>query len=341
MNWRNIKLLEHSTFVLLCNTIDNKMKQLSKDRIIRQKNQAQPISLEQEDHMWRSGILGNDTPEKLVNTLLYLVSVHFALHVCDEHKALKVGAFSQLKIKVNPKTNLWFLEYNKHRAKNHQGGIKSLHYKNKIVKAFENVDNPEHCIVRIFEKYMSKCLSMDPKCSFDLYLHPLAKITSPNVWYSCQAIGIQTLQKFIMKLMHNAGIPGRHTNHSLRATAATRLYDQNVDEHRIAKLTGHHSVAVHYYQCISVEKEKELSDVLYGKSKKTTKRNPTATVTSPQDPNFNIGTLMQFAQPKEKWVKNDIICVQKLDMEIKDPVEKTPDKTIVVQPIVNLNAKDL
>ena len=131
--------------------------------------------------MWKSGVLGDDTPEKLVNTLLHLVGMHFALWACDKHKALKVGAFSQLKIKVDPESQLCYLEYNEHRAKNHQGGIKSLHHKNKIVKAFENVEHPEQCIVRIFEKYMSKRPSMDPKCSFDLYLRLLAKITSPNV----------------------------------------------------------------------------------------------------------------------------------------------------------------
>lgn len=64
--------------------------------------------------MWQAGILRDDTPEKLVNTLLYLIGIHFALHACDEHKSLKVGAFSQLKIKVNPETNLRYLEYVKH-----------------------------------------------------------------------------------------------------------------------------------------------------------------------------------------------------------------------------------
>ena len=119
------------------------MKQLSRDGIIRQKNQAQPISIEQENSMWKSGVLGDDTPEKLVNTLLYLVGMHFALWAHNEYKALKVGAFSQLKIKVDPESQLWYLEYNEHRAKNHQCGIKSLHHKNKIVKAFENVEHPE------------------------------------------------------------------------------------------------------------------------------------------------------------------------------------------------------
>ena len=40
--------------------------------------------------MWNTGLLGDDSPEKLVNTLLYLIGVHFALRACDEYKVLKV-----------------------------------------------------------------------------------------------------------------------------------------------------------------------------------------------------------------------------------------------------------
>ena len=286
-------------------------------------------------------MLGDDTPEKLVNTLLYLIGIYFTLHACDEHKALKVGAYSQLKIKVDPETNIRYLEYNEHYAKNHQGGIKSLYHKNKIVKAFENTENPDRCIVHIFEKYMSKHPSMDPKYSFDLYLRPLVKITSPNVWYSCQAIGVQTLQKVIAKLAHNAGLPGRHTNHSLRATTATRLYEQNVDEHRISKLTGHHSVAVRNYQRVLVQKEQEQSDVLYGKNKWNVKRKPTATVSSPDMANFNIGSLTQLEETMGKKAKVEHHAVQKPIVHVQVLIIRMDEKPIVVQPVINLNTKDL
>ena len=208
MNGHNLKLLDNNAFVCLRNTVDNRMKQLSKQGIVRQKNQAQAISVEQEEHMWQSGILGEDTPEKLINTVLYLIGVHFTLCTCDEYKSLKVGTFSQLKIKVDPESNQHYLEYVEHHSKNHHRGIKSLHHKMKTAKAFENLDNPECCIIRLYEKYLLKYPSMDPKYSFDLYLRPLATVSSPNVWYSCQPIGVQMLAKVMAKLAHSAGLPG-------------------------------------------------------------------------------------------------------------------------------------
>ena len=50
------------------------------------------IIIDQENYMWSTGLLGDNTPEKLVNTLPYLIGVHFTLRAVEEHKALKVGA---------------------------------------------------------------------------------------------------------------------------------------------------------------------------------------------------------------------------------------------------------
>ena len=41
--------------------------------------------------------------------------------------------------------------------------------------------------------------------------------------------------------MKTADIPGYFTNHSLRATATTRLYDAQIDEATIMEQTGHRS----------------------------------------------------------------------------------------------------
>ena len=71
------------------------MKQLSKHSVVRERQQAKPITIEEENAMWELGVLGDETPEKLFNTLLYLISLYFALHACDKHKSLKTGTFGQ------------------------------------------------------------------------------------------------------------------------------------------------------------------------------------------------------------------------------------------------------
>ncbi len=101
MNGRELKLLDHPGLIKMHNTLDNYMKQLSKQGVIRECQQAKPISVKEEDYLWNTGLLSDDTPEKLINMLLYLIGLHFALCECNEHKALKVGFYSQLRIKMH------------------------------------------------------------------------------------------------------------------------------------------------------------------------------------------------------------------------------------------------
>ncbi len=284
MNGHKIKLLNHPRLVNMRNMLDNCMKELSKEGVIREYQEAKAISIQDEEHLWQMGLLGDDTPEKLVNTLLYLMGLHFALRACDEHKALKVGYYSQLHTKMDHDSNRCYLEYTEKHSKSFQGGIQQLRDKPKVVYVFENVERPERCIVYIFEKYLAKRPSQDPKCSKDLYLRPLVKPQNPNIWYSCQPLGLGMLSKVIAKLCHAGGLEGRYSNHNLRSTAATLMYNSNIDEQQITEVTGHKSIAVRNYKRTSMKKQQEVSEVLYGKCKKTT---PTSTVTSAMESNFD------------------------------------------------------
>ena len=140
-------LLEHCAFVKMHNTLNNCMKQLSKSGNVCKclYSQVQPITIQEENKLWDSGLLGEDTPEKLFNTMLYLIGLHFALCACDEHKNLWCGTFSQFKIKVDDQDRR-YLEYTEHHSKNYQGSLKNLHQKPKVVKAYENLENPQCCV---------------------------------------------------------------------------------------------------------------------------------------------------------------------------------------------------
>ena len=119
------------------------------------------------------------------------------------------------------------------------------------------------CIVNIYELYMSHRpihLKID-----DFYLHPLASVRG-NTWYSSQPIGRNALSKVVAKLAEQAGLKGNFSNHSLRATAASRLYNANVDEQLISEVTGHRSNAVQGYKRTSNDQLKSVSNILYGES---------------------------------------------------------------------------
>ena len=61
----------------------------------------------------------------------------------------------------------------------------------------------------------------------------------------------------------DAEVEGNFTNHSLRATGATTLFDAGVPESLIQKRTGHRSLdALRMYERVTPQQEKAVSDVL-------------------------------------------------------------------------------
>ena len=242
------------------------MKELSHDGIVHPHSQAAVITLEQENDMWECNILGSSNPKQLVDTILYMFGVHFALHAGVEHRSLRVGENSQ--ITIHQENSIRFLLYKEDVRKTRQGGLKHRKIFPKMVCAYENILQPERCIVRLFEKYMS----VHPKNikNTDFYLRPLAN-PCENCWYSCQPIGCNTLSNVVSKIAKKAGIEGKVTNHSLCATAASCLYNENFDEQLICEITGHRSNAVRGYKHSSYNQLKSISNILYGNTDESNK----------------------------------------------------------------------
>ena len=91
---------------------------------------------------------------------------------------------------------------------------------------------------------------------------PLQKVKG-DTWYSKVPVGHNTLSQTVGRLCKQAGISGYKTNHSLRVTSATRLFQSGIDEQLIMSHTGHRSVdGVRSYKRISEEQKKTISSVL-------------------------------------------------------------------------------
>lgn len=68
----------------------------------------------------------------------------------------------------------------------------------------------------------------------------------------------------------SAGIGGFKTNHSLRATAVTRLYSSRVDEQLVMERTDHCSTeGIRTYKCTSSEQQEVVSSSISNYKKKT------------------------------------------------------------------------
>jgi hypothetical protein len=60
-------------------TLDGEMKRLCSSGLGVKKRQAEPITVQEENDLWEKGVLGADNLQTLLDTLLFLCGIHFAL----------------------------------------------------------------------------------------------------------------------------------------------------------------------------------------------------------------------------------------------------------------------
>ena len=237
------------------------MKRLQSKGLGSNKRQAEPLSQQEEEILWQKALLGDITPQTLLDTMIFCNGLYFALRSGREHRQLWLRP-CQIQLKESD------LQYTEDVSKNRPGGIKGRKVKPKIVLHHSNTDNPERCFVRLFKKYIQLCPDTPTEMSA-FYLQPAAKPTI-DCWYTSKPLGHNTLTKLLSRMCKAAGIEGFKTNHSLRATTATRLYQSGVDEQLVMERTGHRSLeGVRSYKRTSDGQREVPSDILNNKMSKS------------------------------------------------------------------------
>ena len=240
----------------LHNTLDTMFSNLHAEGIGAEKKSASAITVEDEELLWEKELLSFDSPRSLQNLAFFYVGLHFALRGGEEQRDLKVAQFKRFPVETEKYDEQTCYEYVEFIAKNNQHRLKDIHGKNKRVKAYATPGSKK-CVVKILDFYLSKL----PSESKAFYLRPLEKVPSDDrSWYVNVPVGVNTLQSIIPKMCEKAGTSVRYTNHSLRATSASRLFASNIPEKVIQETTGHRSLAgLRAYEQTTVDQQRTVS----------------------------------------------------------------------------------
>ena len=258
LNW---KLVHGDSFQEFQRVLDSVMQERAALAIGTVPKQVQVISLNIENKLWEDGILGEETPDKLRNTVLYLVGVNCALRAGNEHYALRrLGGCTTSQFSFLPnEMGLKCLVYTEDSVtKTNKGGLKDMQKTRKVVWVKPNSDW-RRCSVRIIEKYISLLPKEGMKPNF--YLQS-SRRPRPFCWYTMMPVGINTLRKVVGTILKDAGLGGFFTNHSLYRTCATRLFQSGADTKLVKEIKGHISDAVHKYQCTSNNQKMKVSEII-------------------------------------------------------------------------------
>ena len=131
---------------------------------------------------------------------------------------------------------------------------------NKVVPVFPFPGAGVRCHFAFLETYISKL----PPVAFQkdwFYMKPLRHEPS-KPWYAAQPCGKNKLVGMVKSMFAMIGVSGK-TNHSLRATGASMMFQAGVPEKIVQERTGHRSLeALRMYECTTITQHMEVSRVL-------------------------------------------------------------------------------
>ena len=168
-------------FVDFHRCIDNLFRKLHDEGIGSESRHTPSISIEEDNCLWEKGILNLDTPQGLLNAVLYYNGKNFVLRGGQEHRDLKFSQLTQLR---NPDCYM----YVEKSSKNRGGGLGQLHLEHKKVPVYASSSVGSRCRVRILDTYISK-LPSGAKEKHLFYCKPLSKPSPYGPWFCCQPCG--------------------------------------------------------------------------------------------------------------------------------------------------------
>ena len=160
------------------------------------------------------------------------------MHGGQEHRDLKRSQFT--RVPADGYSGSTYYQYVENGSKNYQGRFNETGQPNKVGRAYAQPDSGSRCPVRIFDLYLEKL----PSGSTAFYMQPLqkrpAKPSQP--WFKNMPVGVNPLKNMMAKVSKLAGLSVKYTNHSLRATSASRMFQSGVPEKIVAEVIGHKSM---------------------------------------------------------------------------------------------------
>lgn len=272
----NYDIIADREFHISRATLAARRKQLRCNGKGQKPNASKSISLDEERALFDSGQFGDHSPDALIRTVWYFLTLHMGMRGRDEHCKLRYGDF-KIVTDENGEYVEWCFERGTKTRSGEVAGSLDRAFKPKM---FAN--GTDYCPVKYFKAYIAHrpAAANTPDRPFYLGIKD-KRLDEDTVWYLNAPMGKNTIAKFMKAASEGTGISGKKvTNHSARKTMVQRLVDAKFTPNVVAQLSGHRNLkSLDSYMTASDDTQKSMSLSL-GKSASTCCQQSTSRETS-------------------------------------------------------------
>ena len=257
----------NTSFQPLHQALNNRFRELHSHCVGNSRKQAEIITRDEEEQLQQMGVLSSESTLGLLRAVSYLNGLNFVLRGGDEHRKLKISqfAYSEVANPDNPREMIHYEQYTEHGSKNHPGGSHQLNENNKVVTQFVKPELGDKCHVFLLELHLSKLPnSVFQGDVFYMKLKPCVPDSPADPWYMNIAIGHNTLSSMLKEIAKAESLDVTDkSNHSLRSTAISWMYEGRVPEKLIMEKSGHLSAnGMHPYERTSLAQQQTVCDTI-------------------------------------------------------------------------------
>ena len=107
----------------LSNALDKVCRELRQEGLGTIRKGSSVFTAEEEDSLWKKGVIGLDTPVKLLRAVFFYNGINFALRGGAEHRSLKWSQVTRCCQTTDGLSKVCYI-YVEHGSKNHSGGLR-------------------------------------------------------------------------------------------------------------------------------------------------------------------------------------------------------------------------
>ena len=224
-----MNVIDAPEFQLTRDVLAAKRKALVKSGYGHKSNATRPLTDAEEDLLWAQGFFGDDNPNSLLNGVWWLLSLHYGFRARHEQKQLKWVDIQYMV--TGAEVVVWAIE----RAKKKKQGTVSENPQPNVYST-----GTERCLVKLFKSYRDHRPKTCLKATDPFFL----QVDHQNwqlgqTWFKGIGVGKNRLRNILTEAKKKFGMKWKKvSNHTVRKTGLSRLFEGGVPETFIAQHEG-------------------------------------------------------------------------------------------------------